>query len=153
MERAESLPFFSPAGTALAQAAGEGRAVRSEFHREDGCPIEIESIRTFIDLDQFDSPVASRIYITYKNISPKPVTAVKFRVRFSDYDKSDRGTFHAPDTFTVNPGQTRSQKWKRAGALHPDVSLFLIRALQVRYADGTIWNSTKLEKLKNPDNR
>lgn len=91
--------------------------------------------------------MSSRIYFDYKNSSSKPVSAVKFRVRFVDGENKDRGTFHAVDSFYLMPGGDRSQKWKRDFTLHPEVSGLKIRVLQVKYADGETWESSKMQEL------
>ena len=135
----------------LAQTASSSRPVAAEFFPEEGCPVKLESVKAILDLDPFDAPIASRIYITYKNVSNRPISAVKFRVRYSDDEKKDKGTFHAPDIHPLPPGQVRSQKWKRDGGLHPSIASFQIRVLQVRFSDGANWNSKRLKNVARPE--
>jgi len=146
--------FFCPAGDsqrAFAQATQE-KALNVDFFPEAGCPIALSSVRSVLDIDPFGAPTASKIYLTYQNNSSSAVTAVKFRCRYSDAEGKDRGTFHAIDSFNVAPGQSRSHKWKRESALYPKISGFQIRVLQVKLADGTLWESVKMQELANQQN-
>jgi hypothetical protein len=59
------------------------------------------------------------------------------------------GTFHGSDAALIGPGQNRSQKWKREN-INPRATVMQIRALQVKFADGTVWESYKLQELNNP---
>jgi hypothetical protein len=104
-------------------------------------------VRSVLEIDPFGAPTASKIYLTYTNNASKPVVAVKFRCRFSDETGKDRGTFHAPDSAHVPPGGSRSHKWKREGGLYPNLAGFQIRVLQVKYGDGSVWHSAKMQEL------
>ena len=133
-----------------AQSSQRTKAIESAFYPEPGCPVEVTSIRSVLEVDPFEAPIASRVYITYKNISPKTIKAVKFRVRFSDGSGQNKGTFHAPDgsPMGVAPGSTRSKKWRKEGGLRPDIQKFKVRVLVVKYADGSIWESIRMKQLK-----
>ena len=108
------------------------------------------SMRCDLDLDPFDAPMSSRIYLDYKNNSEKAISAVKFRVRFVDGEGKERGTFHAVDQAYTGPSGDHGQKWKRDFTLHPQVVGMKVRVLQVKYGDGSDWESTKMQELANP---
>ncbi|MCB9471268.1 MAG: hypothetical protein H6677_23540 [Candidatus Obscuribacterales bacterium] len=137
----------------LAQSNVHTKAIEASFYPEAGCPVEVTSCRTLLEIDPFGAPIASRVYITYKNNSTKPVRAVKFRIRYVDAEGKDRGTFHAPDgsTVGVSPGESRSNKWRKEGGLHPDIHSFKIRVFKVLYADGSSWDSLKSKELDEQD--
>lgn len=107
-------------------------------------------MRCDLDLDPFEAPMSSRIYIDYKNSSSKPVTAVKFRVRFVDGEGKERGTFHAVHMAYVGPGGGGSEKFKRDFTLHPSVVGLKVRVLQVKFSDGSDWQSSKMQELAAP---
>lgn len=130
----------------LAQSNPE-RVLQADFYPEQGCPVGLTSVRSVLEIDPFGAPTASKIYLTYQNNSSKPVAAVKFRCRFSDATNKDRGTFHAPDAYPLSPGASRSHKWKREGGLSPNIASFQIRVLQVKYSDGSMWESIKMQEL------
>ncbi|MBX3148640.1 hypothetical protein KF728_00685 [Candidatus Obscuribacterales bacterium] len=132
----------------LAQSNPE-RVLQADFYPEQGCPVGLTSVRSVLEIDPFGAPTASKIYLTYQNNSSKPVAAVKFRCRFSDSANKDRGTFHAPDAYPLSPGASRSHKWKREGGLSPNIASFQIRVLQVKYSDGSMWESIKMQELSN----
>src|SRR5215471_6113491 len=73
---------------AYAQPAGL-REMMTEFVPEPGCPVSVSAARTEIEVDPFGAPMASRIYITYRNDSSKAMAGVRFRVRFSDETGKD----------------------------------------------------------------
>lgn len=140
---------FSPVSDlqpVLAQSNPE-RVLQADFYPEQGCPVALTSVRSVLEIDPFGAPTASKIYLTYQNNSSKPVAAVKFRCRFSDAANKDRGTFHAPDAYPLSPGASRSHKWKREGGLSPNIATFQIRVLQVKYSDGSMWESIKMQEL------
>ena len=126
------------------------KGIESAFYPEPDSPVEVTSIRSVLEIDPFDAPIASRVYITYKNISQKPIAAVKFRIRYSNAAGKDLGTFHAPDgtAMGVSPATSRSSKWRKEGGLHPDISTFKVRVLQVKFTDGSQWQSVRLKQLK-----
>lgn len=107
----------------------------------------ITNLRCNLDLDPFDAPMSSKIYLDYKNAGAKAVSAVKFRLRFVDAAGADRGTFHAVDSFYLTPGAEHGQKWKRDFTLHPQVVAMKVRVLQVKYAEGGDWQSVKMSEL------
>ncbi|HEY9785268.1 MAG TPA: hypothetical protein V6D17_07695 [Candidatus Obscuribacterales bacterium] len=113
--------------------------------------MEVTSGRSELDLDPFDVPISARIYIDYKNNSDRPVTAVKFRIRFTDHTGKDRGTFHAPDMSPapLGAGQVISAKWKHE-KVHPATMSMKIRVLQAKYQDGGSWQSARMAELANP---
>jgi hypothetical protein len=133
---------------ASAQTTTE-RTLTTHFIPEPGCPIHMDSVQTILDIDPFGAPASSRIYITYRNISTQPIIAVKFRCRYTDAKGLSKGTFHAPDAYQVAPGESRTQKWKRDGELKPDIQTFAIRTYQVKFVDGSEWQSPKLKDLAN----
>jgi hypothetical protein len=117
---------------------------------EEGCPIQVTGVRTVLDLDPFDSPVDGKIYINYKNATAdKTIDAVKFRIRFTDAAGTDVGTFQAPDGAVLGPGLERTQKWKR-DSVDPRAMGVKIRVLIVRFTDGSMWQSNKLQEVPQP---
>lgn len=146
-----AISILSPAPSYYvnAQEPVKVRPLQAEFLAEPGSPIDVTLAKTELDLDPFDIPLASRIYIDYKNISDRPVSAVKFRIRFTDESGKDRGTFHAPDMSPIGPGQQRSQKWRHE-KVDPRSTQIKVRALQVKFADGSSWQSTKMQELAQP---
>lgn len=99
-----------------------------------------------LDLDPFDVPIDARIYIDYKNNSDRAISAVKFRIRFMDFENNDRGTFHAPDMELLAPGATGNEKWKH-DRVDPRATSIKVRILQVKYQDGSNWLSAKMSEL------
>ena len=88
--------------------------------------------------------MACRIYIDYKNVSNKALAGVKFRIGYVDIEDQVRGTFHAPDGQSLQPGAVGSAKW-RGDRVDPRTKSIMIRGLMARYADGTMWESEKSE--------
>ena len=78
---------------------------------------------------------------------------MKFRIRYVDTQGKDCGTFHAPDgsPLGLSPGESRSNKWRKEGGLHPDIHSFKIRVFKVLYADGSSWDSVKAKELEDQD--
>jgi hypothetical protein len=144
-----SLTCFLHSYSSNAQTAEKVRSIQSQFFQEGGCPVAVTATRAELDLDPFDAPLDARIYLTYRNISDRPVDAVKFRIRLSDNYGKDLGTFHAPDEGILGAGQERTQKWKR-DRVYPSTTTMQIRVLQARFSDGTMWNSTKMQELLDP---
>ena len=105
--------------------------------------------RAELDLDPFDVPIDARIYIDYKNISERAISAVKFRLRFTDPESKDRGTWHAPDMELLAPGQSGTEKWKHE-KVDPRVTSLKVRILQVKYQDNSHWMSVKMSELAAP---
>jgi hypothetical protein len=123
------------------------RTLPIEVVAEDGCPVQIVSARAEFDLDAFGTPIDSRTYIDYKNVSDKLITGVKFRLRFADADGRDRGTFQAPDAAQVGPGMQGSQKWKHE-RIYPLITQAKVRVLQVLFSDANRWDSVKLPEVE-----
>lgn len=130
-----------------AQTGSKVRSLTCDFVQEEGCPVTPGNLRCDVELDPFDTPTSPKIYFDYKNSSSKAISAVKFRVRFVDGEGNDKGTFHAVDSFYLQPSGDRTQKWKRDVAIHPGVTALKIRVLQVKYADGESWESVKMQEL------
>lgn len=120
-----------------------------EIIPEEGAPVAITSGRTELDLDAFGVPMAARTYLDYKNQSDKPVAAVKFRIRFTDREGKDWGTFHAPHGNYLAPGATSSEKW-RSERVDPRTTHIKVRVLAVKFADGSLWESSKTQQLAKP---
>ncbi len=133
-----------------AQSGQKVRSISCEFVPEEQCPVDMASVRCELDLDPFDAPMSSRIYADYKNTSPRPISAVKFRIRFVDAEGVERGTFHAVDSAYVAAGGTKGHKWKRDFTLDPRVVSMKVRVLQVKYAEGGDWQSVKMQELAQP---
>lgn len=129
-----------------AQAGEKVREFAGSFVAEDGCPVSVNSVRTALDLDPFDTPIDARIYINYKNVSDKQIDAVKFRVRLVDANNTDLGTWQASDGVLVAPGGDHEQKWKRE-RIDQRVSGVKVRVLQVKCPDGTMWQSSKMQEI------
>jgi len=144
-----SLTCYLHPYSSNAQMPEKVRSLGAQFFQEGGCPVAITQTRAELDLDAFDAPLDARIYLTYRNISDRPIGAAKFRIRFSDVNGKDLGTVHAPDDALIGPGQERTQKFKR-DRIHPATTTMQIRVLQVKYADGSMWNSTKMQELASP---
>lgn len=128
---------------------GKVRSLDVEFVPEPGCPVAVTNGRAELDLDPFDVPIDARIYIDYKNISERAISAVKFRLRFTDPSNQDRGTWHAPDMELLAPGGTGTEKWKHE-KVDPRVTSLKVRILQVKYQDHSHWMSVKMSELANP---
>lgn len=122
----------------------ELRDAPNKFKSEPGCPVDVISARTTLEIDAVGTPMACRIYIDYKNISSKPLSGVKFRVGYVDAEDQVRGTFHAPDGAVVEPGGTGHGKW-RGDKVDPRTKSIMIRGLMARYSDGTMWESEKTQ--------
>ncbi|MCA9804617.1 MAG: hypothetical protein KC777_21755 [Cyanobacteria bacterium HKST-UBA02] len=135
------IALISGSRAALAEPAE--KALEPQFYPERGCPVEIVSIRSVLEVDPFGAPLACKIYTTYKNNSTKPISAVKFKFRFVDAAGKDKGTFHGGDNVQVLPGMTRAHKWRRDVALSPVISGLKIRVLRVKFGDGSGWHSFK----------
>lgn len=125
---------------------GKVRNLDLEFVPESGCPVAMVTGRGELDLDPFDVPIDARIYIDYKNNSDRAISAVKFRIRFMDFENNDRGTFHAPDMELLAPGATGNEKWKH-DRVDPRATSIKVRILQVKYQDGSNWLSAKMSEL------
>lgn len=109
--------------------------------------MSLTKVNAILEVDPFGAPTATKIYLTYTNNASQPISAVKFRCRYSDAEGKDKGTFHAHDGVTVEAGGSRSQKWKREGGLHPNIAGFQIRILQVKFSDGSVWASARMKEL------
>lgn len=144
-----TLVFCPVTGAPCNAQTNPEKALNADFYPEAGCPVSLTNVRTVLEIDPFGAPTASKIYLTYTNNSSKPLEAVKFRCRFSDAAGKDCGTFHAPDAYPVPAGGSRSHKWKREGGLHPKIDGFQLRVLQVKFSDGSIWESAKMHELTN----
>ena len=126
-----------------ARAAEKVRNLECQFVTEDNCPIQVVNLSGQLELDPFDAPESVKIYIDYKNPGDKAIAAAKFRMRLTDAQAADKGTFQAIDqTYVAGQGQ-RSQKWKRDFVINPAVCGLKCRVLQVKFEDGSIWNSVK----------
>lgn len=123
----------------------------NQFVLEEGCPVEVSSAKTQMEVDPFGTPCACRVYIDYRNIGEKPVNGVKFRLGYVDIDGKIGGLFHAPDGKLVSPGGQASGKW-RGEKVSPTTKLVKIRVLLVRFSDGSLWKSQKLEALEAQEN-
>lgn len=109
--------------------------------------MDVTNITGKLELDAFDAPVGTKIYLDYKNNSAKSIVAVKFRVRLVDGQGTDKGTFQAVDQVYVASQASRSQKWKRDFVIHQGVSHLKVRVLQVKFEDGEVWESFKAKDL------
>lgn len=140
------LSFWGPAITgtanlAFAQDSASAFELAPQVIKESGCPVDISSAKAFLDLNSFGKPEYSRVYITYKNVSGKNVYSVNFRVRFTDDGGANLGTFQGSRTATVTPDGEGSEKWKKAGAINPKITSYKVRVLQVKFEDGSQWES------------
>ena len=129
-----------------AQELNKVRPIACEFIPEPGSPVEVTLAKTELDLDPFDAPLDARMYVTYRNVSGRGIDAVKFRIRFTDAQQQDRGTFHGPDGFPLSPGAERTARWKHE-KIDPRTVGMKVRVLQVKFADGSIWQSSKMQEL------
>lgn len=112
--------------------------------------MEVTSAKVDLEVDAFDTPIAARVYLDYRNVGDRVINAVKFRVGYIDARGKVRGTFHAPDGNVLSPGGSASQKW-RGERVDPRVQAVKVRTLQVKYADGSIWQSAKMNNVVTPD--
>ena len=122
---------------AFAQSQPELRNLNSQFKTEAGCPVQVISSKTDLEIDPIGTPMACRIYIDYKNTSAKTVSGVKFRIGYIDAEEKIRGSFHAPDGHVLEPGGTASAKW-RGEKIDPRTARVLIRVLVCQIQR---WNS------------
>jgi hypothetical protein len=125
------------------------REIPVDFITEAGCPINATSSKTLLDLDPFGAPKDARIYITFKNMGQKPIAAVKFRLRYLSKDGKNKGTFHAAQAVILGPGAESKGRWM-GSKISPDTSALKVRTLQVRYSDGTQWESHRMEGIVKP---
>jgi len=130
------------------QVPGKVRNLDVEFVPEQGCPVAVTNGRAELDLDPFDVPIDARIYIDYKNISERAIAAVKFRLRFTDPEQNDRGTWHAPDMELLAPGASGQENWKHE-KVDPRCTSLKVRILQVKFQDNSHWVSMKMSELAN----
>lgn len=130
------------------QVPGKVRSLDVEFVPEPGCPVAVTNGRAELDLDPFDMPIDARIYIDYKNISERAISAVKFRLRICDAENNDRGTWHASDMELLAPGGSGTEKWKHE-RIDPRSICLKVRILQVKYQDNSGWMSSKMAELTN----
>ena len=142
--------FAAGSGGVWAQTTPQLKTVTSEFIPEPGCPVEVTSAKVDLEVDSFDTPIAARVYLDYHNSGDRVINAVKFRVGYIDAQGKVRGTFHAPDGNVLSPGGTASQKW-RGERVDPRVQAVKVRTLQVKYADGSLWQSAKMNNVLTPD--
>jgi hypothetical protein len=142
-------PEINPSTYSYAQAGEKVQPLPADFILEDGCPVAMTASKIELDIDPFGSPIDARIYFTYKNASTRPVAAVKFRLRFIDNTGKDLGTFQAPDGALLDPGMERSQKWK-ADKVYPGTVGAKVRVLEVKYGDGSLWQSVKMQEIPPP---
>lgn len=143
------LPGLDANSISKAQEQTPVRKLTVDFVPEAGCPLTVTAARTELDLDPFGAPLDARTYVDYKNMSEKAITAVKFRIRFYDQEGKDRGTFHGPDVRNLEPGGQGSQKWKTE-RIDPRAAAVKMRALVVKFADGSVWESEKLAEIVQP---
>lgn len=135
--------------SSYAQTDQKVRFVPGQFIQEPNCPVAVTQTRTELDVDPFDSPIDARVYLTYTNISNSPISAVSFRIRLTNEAGDNLGTFRGADGAVVAPGQAREQKFKQE-RINPRVTAMQVRVLQVKYADGGLWESFKMKELNNP---
>lgn len=145
------LPAISLNTTSICNAQDQSkvRTLTVQFVPEAECPIYVTAARTELDLDPFGAPMDARTYVDYKNVSDRPLVAVKFRVGFYDQDGKNHGTFHAPDGRSIEPGGQGSQKW-RSEKVDPRTTAVKMRVLEVRFADGSSWQSIKMKEVVQP---
>lgn len=146
------LSFWGPAITgtanlAFAQDFASAVELAPQVIKESGCPVDISSAKAFLDLNSFGKPEYSRVYITYKNVSGKNVYSVNFRVRFTNEEGANLGTFQGSRTATVTPDAEGSEKWKKAGAINPKITSYKVRVLQVKFEDGSQWESEVINNV------
>ncbi len=128
----------------LAQVTPELRDVPYIFKSEPGCPVDVISAKTTLEIDPVGVPMACRIYIDYTNVSNKALSGVRFRIGYIDAEDQVCGTFHAPDGSSLPPGGSGRGKW-RGDKVHPKTKKVMIRGLMARFSDGSIWESEKSE--------
>lgn len=133
-----AAPFSS------ADVTPELRDVPYIFKAEPGCPVDVISAKTTLEIDPVGIPMACRVYIDYTNVSNKALSGIRFRIGYIDGEEEVRGTFHAPDGSTVPPGGTGKGKW-RGERVDPRTKKVMIRGLMARFSDGTVWESEKSE--------
>ncbi|MBI4533530.1 MAG: hypothetical protein HY711_06245 [Candidatus Melainabacteria bacterium] len=140
------FPFGIPQIIAQMDSVPKLKLVPTEFVSEPGCPVAISSARTQFELDPFAAPLAARLYIEYSNNGEKPISAVKFRVRFTDESGHDLGTLHAGHVAQIAPGGSSSEKWRHE-KVNPKTTEVKIRVLVIRYRDGSTWQSSKTQQV------
>jgi len=132
-----------------AQTSEKVRTLPAQIVSEAGCPIAMVSTRAELDLDPFNAPIDARVYITYRNVADKPIEAAKFRIRLVDDTGNELQTFQAPEQGLTPPGADHAAKWKRE-QIDPHATQLQVRALQIRFADGSTWESVKMKELAQP---
>ncbi|HEY9778178.1 MAG TPA: hypothetical protein V6C81_30725 [Planktothrix sp.] len=141
-----SLTTFVAPYSSYAQLPEKVQNMPIENVAEPGCPVAVTNARAELDLDPFSAPIDARVYTTYKNVSNRPVQAVKFRIRLVDNTGKELRTFQAPDAGLINPGEDHSGKWKSEG-IDPHTTAVQVRVLEVMYADNSVWQSFKMKEL------
>lgn len=139
-----------PGEPSYAQTTPQLKSLTPEFIPEAGSPVEVTSAKVDLEVDSFDAPIAARVYLDYRNVGDKVINAVKFRVGYIDGQGKVRGTFHAPDANILGPGSSASQKW-RGERVDPRVRQVKVRTLQVKFADGSEWQSAKMNSVVTPN--
>ena len=143
---------LSPRFACSSQNELKGQPIDSQVVEEPGCPISVKAIRAELDIDPFQTAVAIRVYLDYKNDSDKTVEAVKFRFRLQDAQGANKGTYQASDTHIVPPGETAQEKLRRE-AIHPQVKRLLLRVLQIRFSDQSSWQSAHMPSPDSPQDK
>lgn len=122
------------------------RTVNNQIKGELGCPVEVISAKTVLEIDPIGTPMACRIYLDFKNTSAKTITGLKFRIGYVDSEDQVRGSFHAPDGHMLEPGASSNNKWK-GEKVDPRTTSVVIRPLVARFSDGSMWESEKLKEM------
>ncbi len=123
--------------------------ISSQFINEPGCPIQAVRSRVELEIDTFGAPIAARIFIDYRNTGDRQISVAKFRIGYIDGKGLIRGHFHAPDNHVLSPGAEAGQRW-RGDKVDPRTKSGKIRALIVKFSDGTVWESEKLKEVQVP---
>ena len=134
--------LLTVAQSGFAQVTPELRDVPYVFKQEPGCPVDVISAKTTLEIDAVGLPMACRVYIDYTNVSNKALSGVRFRIGYIDGEEQVVGTFHAPDGSSLAPGGSGKGKW-RGERVDPRTKKVMIRGLMARFSDGTMWESEK----------
>jgi hypothetical protein len=129
---------------AFSDTSPELKKFNPQFVFEPGCPVEVLGASTDLELDPFGAPIAARHYIDYRNVSNKPVAAVKFRIGYIGADgKISLPFVNGDDAHLLQPGEQASKKW-RGDRVDPQLTAIKMRVLMVKFTDGSVWESVKL---------
>ena len=115
----------------------------SEVLGESGCPIQVFGAVCELELDPFGAAFAARHYIDYRNVSNRPIAAVKFRIGYvNSAGIAQKPYSNGSDDHLLQPSEQGECRF-RGEKIDPATVAVKVRVLKVKYADGNVWDSVK----------